>query len=37
MRLFPVWQFAHEGTYQSVYEALLGVKSALGICSAAGP
>lgn len=26
MRLYPVWQFAHEGPYQSVYGALLAVR-----------
>ena len=26
MRLYPVWQFAHQGPYDSVYEALLAVR-----------
>ena len=37
MRLYPVWQFAHEGPYQSVYDALLAVRHLTPQQLAAGP
>ena len=37
MRLYPVWQFAHEGPYQSVYDALLAVRHLTPQQLAVGP
>ena len=37
MRLYPVWQFAHEGPYTTVYEALLAVRHLTPQQLAVGP